>query len=174
MSTFLIRPADERDLPFLRLALYEAAYWRPAERPPIDEGLHHPELAKLLEGWGRAGDTAVIAEANGAGNVGAAWFRLWTDDTHSFGCVDAETPELGIGVMADKRRRGAAYALMRELIESARSQGFRRLSLSVEAENRPAVRLYQKLGFRPVGVCGRSWTMLLDLGNAPPGSGASE
>lgn len=96
--------------------------------------------------------------------VGAAWCRLWTDDDHSFGYVDAATPEIGIGVRRDDRRRGIGSALVAELIEQARLRGVRQLSLSVEPDN-PAARLYRKFGFEKIGTCGGAWTMLLDLRN---------
>ena len=74
--------------------LFEAFFWdTTASRPAFAEFRQHPEFSKLLSGWGRHGDRGVIAEA-AATPLGAAWFRLWTTELHSYGFVDASTPEL--------------------------------------------------------------------------------
>ncbi|MCI0697436.1 hypothetical protein L0337_36190 [candidate division KSB1 bacterium] len=80
-----IRLATQDDLPFLREMLYEAVRWRPHQpRAPIEEVLAEPELAKLLNGWGRNGDTAVVAEWEDGAPIGAAWYRFWTAENHSY------------------------------------------------------------------------------------------
>lgn len=164
--TSTVRVATREDLPFLRRMLFEAAFWRPeSERPGIDEGLRRSDLAPLLEGWGRAGDTAVVAESGRHVPLGAAWYRTWSDAHHSYGYVDATVPELGIGVRADARGRGVGSQLLRALLERAAADGVARVSLSVELDN-PAVRLYQRLGFRPVARVGGAWTMVVDVGGA--------
>lgn len=156
-----IRLATQADLPFLREMLYEAVCWRPHQpRLPLEEVLAEPELAKLLRGWGRKGDTAVVAEWEDGTPIGAAWYRFWTVDDHSYGFVNADTPELGIAVRQDMRQRGIGTALLTALLEQARRSAIAQISLSVEPENYSR-RLYEKLGFKPVGTSGTSWTMLL-------------
>lgn len=157
----VLRPATARDLPWLRAMLLEAAFWRPGPRPPPDRALARPDLARWVEGWGRPGDTGVVAELDGE-PAGAAWYRLWTSEHHAYGFVDSETPELAIGVRADARGRGVGTALLTGLAARARSQGHPRLSLSVEREN-PALRLYRRLGFRRVDTAGGALTLVLEL-----------
>jgi ribosomal protein S18 acetylase RimI-like enzyme len=162
-AAFRVRAGGARDLPLLREMLVEAAYWRAeAPRPPAAEALARPELAKLLAGWGRAGDAAVVAECEERGPLGAAWYRLWSDDDHSYGFVDARTPELAIGVRATARGQGVGAALLGALVETARRGRLARISLSVEPDN-PALRLYRRFGFRRVGRVGGAWTLLLEL-----------
>jgi glutamine cyclotransferase/GNAT superfamily N-acetyltransferase len=146
--------------------LYEALFWRGTEgRPPAAEALSHPELAKILAGWGRPGDEAVIAVSGKGEPIGAAWYRLWTEGDHSYGFVDEQTPELGIGVVREYRRQGVGSALLGALTRRAGREGFSSLSLSVEAENE-ARSLYDSLGFETVTVSdGGSLTMALDLAN---------
>jgi ribosomal-protein-alanine N-acetyltransferase len=65
-----IRPASAGDLPFLREMLFEAAFWREGSpRPALEEGLARPDLSRLMAGWGRAGDAAVVAEIDAIGRV---------------------------------------------------------------------------------------------------------
>jgi ribosomal protein S18 acetylase RimI-like enzyme len=162
-SIWKIRLAAQADVPFLREMLYEAVCWRPHQpRPPLEEILAEPELAKLLNGWGRNGDTAVVAEWEDGTSIGAAWYRFWTAENHSYGFVDADTPELGIAVRQEFRQRGIGTALLAALLEQARRSAIAQISLSVEPENYSR-RLYEKLGFRRVGISDTSWTMLLEL-----------
>jgi hypothetical protein len=67
-----IRAGTSDDLPFVELMLFEAFFWdETAERPALSAFRGNAEFTKLLDGWGRVGDCAVIAEGSG-GSVGAA------------------------------------------------------------------------------------------------------
>jgi glutamine cyclotransferase/GNAT superfamily N-acetyltransferase len=163
-TVWTIRRARLEDVPFLRQMLYEAAYWRPGvERPPLEAGMAHPELAKILDGWGqRPGDTAFVALSGEGERIGAAWYRFWSEADHSYGFVDENTPEIGIGVVAQWRRHGVGRALLAELIERAGQEGIGQLSLSVEPDNQ-ARRLYESSGFEEVGrSAGGSLTMQIE------------
>lgn len=163
MLHYKIRLANADDVDFLRAMLYEAVCWRPNQpRPPHEAVLAEPELAKLLAGWGRQGDAGVVAVREDGTSLGAAWYRFWTTANHSYGFVDAKTPELGIAVCREARQIGIGTALLTALLEQARLANVARLSLSVEPENFSR-RLYEKLGFKVVGVSGTAWTMLVEL-----------
>ncbi len=157
----VIRNGGVGDLPFLRRMLVEAAYWRQAEKPSVIDGLRPAHLAKLLDGWGRAGDRAVIAEVEGRA-VGAAWYRLWTRESYSYGYVADTVPELAIGVAEDVRGLGIGRRLMEALVATAYNEGLAALSLSVERDN-PALRLYRNSGFEVVASNGGALTMLLRI-----------
>ncbi len=120
----MIRPGSRHDARFLRDMLHHAYYWR--EHAPQDpmEG----SVQRYVMSWGRPGDAAVIAYDD-AGNVGAAWYRLFKEREPGYGFVDEQTP-------------------------------------SVEPDN-PALRLYERHGFRKVGESGGSWTMLARLNDRP-------
>jgi ribosomal protein S18 acetylase RimI-like enzyme len=157
-----IRAGDAASLPFLERMLFEAFFWEPrSERPGFETFRADPEFTKLLTGWGRRGDLALIAEEAGI-PVGAAWCRLWTPELHSYGFVDADTPELAIGVAASHRSRRVGRALLDALIAAARREGHPALSLSVSHDNF-ARRLYESAGFVKVGESGTSWTLLRSL-----------
>jgi ribosomal protein S18 acetylase RimI-like enzyme len=157
-----IRSAKAEDIGFLKAMLFEAFFWdATTERPTFSAFGRHPEFTKLLSGWGRRGDRGVIAEDDGR-RLGAAWFRLWTTELHSYGFVDAATPEIGMAVLPIYRRQGIGRALLKELITRARVDRFPCLSLSVSPVN-PARALYESLGFQKVGESGTSWTFQLPL-----------
>ncbi len=157
-----IRSGSEVDLEFLEAMLFEAFHWDPAvPRPSSAAFREDPEFRKILAGWGRPGDRALIAEEQGE-RVGAAWSRLWTPALHSYGFVAPDVPELGLAVDRARRSRGIGRALLRALIESARADGHAALSLSVSPANR-ALELYLSEGFARVGESGTSWTLALDL-----------
>jgi ribosomal protein S18 acetylase RimI-like enzyme len=144
------REATAADEPFLFEMLALAMGWRddtaPADVP-----------RKYAAGFGRAGDAGVVAEEEGA-LVGAAWYRFLPADDPGYGWVEG-VPELSIAVAAGFRGRGVASELLRRLLDRARADGLRGVSLSVEPDN-PARRLYERLGFSKVGVVGGSWTMV--------------
>ena len=157
------RPAGPQDVEFLRKMLYEAAAWNPDwPREQVIQALADPILERYHRGWGRPGDAGVIAEIKGEA-VGAAWFRLFTDDEPGHGFVDERTPELGIAVLPLYRRKGIGETLLRALMSEARQQGFTALSLSVAPHNRSRM-MYERAGFRKVGEEGKSWVMRADLG----------
>ena len=146
----------------VRWALFEAVAWDPErELPPFAVTIEHPELARYHRGWGRTGDLGVVAERGGE-VVGVALARLFTEDDHGHGYVDEETPELAVAVAEGARGNGIGARLLDELATVARRAGVPRLSLSVDSEN-PALRLYERLGYREVARDEDGVRMVLDL-----------
>lgn len=153
--------ADEEE--FLRDMLFAALSWNPERELPAREWvLEHPQAAIYHRGWGRPGDTALVAEEEGE-LLGLVWWRLFTEDEHGHGFVDEQTPELGIGVREGHRGRGVGRALMLAAEERARAEGLAKLSLSVEPENHGAKRLYGSLGYADFGPDDGRGRMLLAL-----------
>ncbi|MGD1859010.1 MAG: GNAT family N-acetyltransferase [Leptolyngbyaceae cyanobacterium] len=112
------------------------------------EALQHPLLARYAVGWGRPGDVGYGAW-QAATPIGAAWLRLWSGDNKGFGYIDDDIPELSIGVAPDYRGQGVGTRLLNELLADAKGR-FSAVSLSVRGDN-PAVHLYSRVGFVPVG-----------------------
>jgi ribosomal protein S18 acetylase RimI-like enzyme len=157
-----LRPASqtEEDVRVLREMLAWAAGWRHAE---LNEGLLlNPTIALYLEEWGRPGDAGAIAESENAKPLGAAWYRQFAKNQHGYGFISPEIPELSVGVAPEHRGRGIGTALLEALVERAQQEGAPALSLSVEEDN-PALRLYERLGFRRVARTGNALTLRRDL-----------
>ena len=168
-----IRPLTEDDLPFLRRMLDAAAFWRPIPRallPRLGQRVLRPVLRRLVRSylalyhrdWGRDGDAGVVAEIDGR-PVGAAWYRLFTEDSHGDGYIDEQTPELAIAVEAGHRGQGIGRALLLRIEEQARADGLRRIGLSVDADN-PAKNLYLSVGYRDLAPDDPEGRMVLDVG----------
>ena len=152
IEMFVIREVEPSDLPFLWDMLWEAA--------AVDAGMRvhgkkaalaSPLNRKYLAGWGRPGDAGVVAFDDTGQRLGAAWYRAFPVEAPGYGFVAADVPELSIGVREDARGRGVGTALIEALLRTARNQGYRAVSLSVDREN-PARALYERSGFRDAGV----------------------
>jgi GNAT superfamily N-acetyltransferase len=151
----VIRRGNRQDVRFLRDMLRHAFYWRSGG------GVEDASLWRYVAGWGRRGDSAVIA-LEGGFPVGAAWYRLFARDEPGFGFVDEQTPEVSIAVVPSRRGHGIGSELLDSLIALAREQGYGGLSLSV-ADESPAMHVFQKQGFEKVEQTDGSWTMRLNL-----------
>ena len=53
-----------------------------------------------------------------------------------------------IGVASNQRGKGLGEDLLNSFIEASRSTGYRSIVLSVETDNKPAMALYEKMGFK--------------------------
>ena len=65
--------------------------------------------------------------------------------------VMGESDMMNVAVAPEHRRRGVGEALVSALAEVLKEQGNESLALEVRASNRPAIALYEKLGFSQVG-----------------------
>jgi ribosomal protein S18 acetylase RimI-like enzyme len=140
----VVRRGGPQDARFLRDMLHHAYYWK--ERAP---GSGPGPVQLYVKGWGRRGDTAVVAIEDGF-RVGAAWFRLFSAKLPGFGFVDEQTPELAIAVVPSRRGRGVGDALLTALFARAREAGHGALSLCVDRQNEGAIAVYRRHGFEPV------------------------
>ncbi len=66
--------------------------------------------------------------------------------------VLGEADMMNLAVSPDARRQGIGQALVKELIRRLSEEKVGSLTLEVRASNAPAAALYEKLGFRQVGL----------------------
>ena len=62
-----------------------------------------------------------------------------------------ESDMMNLAVHPDHRRKGVAEALVDALCAALRQKGSKALTLEVRVSNKPAISLYEKLGFGQVG-----------------------
>jgi len=152
----IIRSLKKEDEPFWWEMLYQAIYLPKGHAPPPREILHQPELAWYVEGWGRDSDCGFLASVDGQ-EVGAIWLRLAHDESHGYGFVADEIPELSMALLPDYRGKGIGTKLFERLFASPCTCP--KVSLSVSEKN-PARRLYERVGFEAVGQVEDSLTMI--------------
>jgi ribosomal protein S18 acetylase RimI-like enzyme len=142
-----IRPLTGEDEPILWEMLYQALHNAEGEDTPR-EIVQRPEFARYVEGWGRAGDTGFVAhDPEDEQLLGSVWFREPAPNT---------TPELAFAVKSGHRRRGIGAALLTQWVRANPQQST--ISLRVPPSH-PAVRLYERFGFKVVSEESESVTM---------------
>nr|AHF24233.1 acetyltransferase, GNAT family [uncultured bacterium Contig224] len=148
--------------PLLEDFLYEAIFVPEDFEGEIPRSIIYedPKCRAAFKGFGTLpDDRAVVAEV-GCRVIGACWVRT----TDEYGHIDDETPSFSISLYEPYRGCGIGSAMMGRLLEDLRCASYVRASLSVQKEN-PAVRLYERLGFRIVGngADDTEWLMVIDL-----------
>lgn len=129
MSVLALRALVPEDAP--QLAALEAA----AEATPWSLGDFEDAFRAKRPGW------ALVDEADRASI--AAWAVMMP--------VLDETELLIFGVRPALQRRGLGTALLLEIASRAKAEGFVCIHLEVRSDNEPAIGLYRKAGFEPVG-----------------------
>lgn len=159
-----LRTVDPHETTLIFSFLTIAARMRESNEP-IQKALTDKELTKYWQGWGRPSDLGVVAIRElDAVPVCCAWVRQLPATDAAY--VATGVLELAFGTVESERGAGLGTRALTRLIECCRPSA-RGISLSVRADN-PAVRLYQRLGFRTTAqltnrVGGQSLSMLLDF-----------
>lgn len=145
---FEVRKMSPDEWPLLEDFLYEAIYVPEGFEGQVPHAVIHddPKCRATFEGFGTLPDDgAVVATVDGE-VVGACWVRT----TSVYGHIDDETPAFSISLYEPYRGKGIGAAMMRAMLDDLRAAGYRRASLAVQKAN-PALRLYERMGFRIVG-----------------------
>ncbi len=128
---FEIAPLTEADLDEV-IAIERRSSLSPWERQVFVEELDR-RWAYLDVLRGRGSDARPLAFVN---------YWLVRDEVHV----------LNLATHPDSRRQGHAARLLEHVISFGHKHHCRYLTLEVRRSNKPAIRLYRKYGFRPVGI----------------------
>ncbi|CAN5462474.1 hypothetical protein BH18VER1_BH18VER1_17300 [soil metagenome] len=149
---YITRVLTAEDEPILWEMLLHGLRSSPGESRPSRDAVRQPELAKYVEGWGRPGDRGFVAsDVSDRQLLGAVWCRS---------SPKGVTPELAFVVTPGQRKRGIGAALLTQWVRTNPEQS--EVSLRVQAGS-PAVRLYERFGFRVAGETAGFVTMRREL-----------
>lgn len=140
-----IRDARAEEERFLWTMLTFAASMEMPGEQSIDEARSDSTISGHVEGWGKEGDTGVVASGHDGKLIGAAWVRLGVPGASEYEFGDEQVPELAMAVVPEARGKGVGESLLRELLLRCRGK-YPAVVLSVREDN-SALRLYQKVGF---------------------------
>lgn len=137
---YVIRPLRAEDEPILWDMAFQALQSSAGTELSRDV-LQQPEIARYVQGWPRDQDVGFLAsDPDSHELLGAAWIRIFGEG------ADA-TPALGFSVNPAHRRRGIGAALLTQLVRATPEHS---AILIRTRSNNPAVRLYERFGFRIV------------------------
>ena len=159
-----IRHIRQDEWSLLEDFLYEAIFVPEGFEGKVPRSLIYedPECRAAFEGFGNLPDDyALVAVVNGR-VIGACWVRT----TDEYGHIDDKTPSFSISLFEPYRGMGIGSTMMKQMLDELGRAGYARTSLSVQKAN-PALRLYERLGFRIVGEGAdeSEWLMVCDLPN---------
>jgi ribosomal protein S18 acetylase RimI-like enzyme len=145
---YAIRPLTTADEPILWEMLYQALHT--SEGGPPRDAVKRPEFARYVDGWGRLDDAGFVAHDKEGGQLlGAVWIRRLSNRRDA-------PPDLAFGVKPGLRRRGIGAALLTQLVKAYPEQS---TIVIRAAPNNPAVRLYERFGFKIIKQSEHSVTM---------------
>ena len=140
-----IRAAEPEDAPAIARLANMPGFRRGTMRPPYQSVADTRAAMERGEMGGGANRASILAVLNGE-IVGSAGLTR-------FAGRRAHVGTLGMGVDDAHAGRGIGTALLAELLRVADDWwGLRRIELEVYADNVPALRLYERAGFRREGV----------------------
>lgn len=155
---YSIRKIKENEIDILEDFLYEAIFLPEGVKPPAKEIIFQPELQVYISDFGKCkGDIGLVAERNDK-IVGAVWARIMND----YGHIDDNTPSVAISLYKEYRNFGIGTAMMKTIISTVRTEGYKQVSLAVQKANY-AVKMYKKVGFEIVDENDEEYIMVCVL-----------
>lgn len=159
MNNYIIRPIRKDEYKILDDFLYEAIFIPEGMKKPAFSIIEKPELQVYVENFGKRDDYCLFAETDNK-IIGAVWVRIMKD----YGHIDNNIPSLAISLYKEFRGMGIGTALLESMLSLLKSEGYEKVSLSVQKENY-AYRMYIKSGFEVVVENDEEYIMVCDLQN---------
>lgn len=155
---YILREIKKSEYSLLNDFLYEAIFIPEGVEPPPKSIIAAPELQIYVDHFGDfKDDYGLVAEIDGQ-IIGAVWVRIMND----YGHIDNETPSFAISLYKEYRGLGIGTALMKEMLDLLKSQGYKRASLSVQKANY-AAKMYLDIGFQIVDENDEEYIMMFKL-----------
>ena len=154
----MIRELRTEETALLEDFLYQAIFVPQGVAAPPKSIIQGPDLQVYIKDFGKfPDDSCLVAETNGK-VVGAVWVRIMQD----YGHVDDKTPSLAISLYKEYRHQGIGTALMQNMLNLLKQNGYKQVSLSVQKENF-ATRMYLNLGFSIIRETDEEYIMVCTL-----------
>lgn len=164
---YVIRHIRQAEWPLIEDFLYEAVFIPEGFEGEVPRSVirDDPKCRAAYLGFGSLPDDRALVAVVDDTVVGACWVRT----TDEYGHIDDDTPSFSISLYEPYRGYGMGGAMMRRMLDELGEAGYARVSLSVQKEN-PALRLYERLGFRIVGYGAdkSEWLMACQLSDPLP------
>ena len=155
---YILREIKKSEYSLLNDFLYEAIFIPEGVEPPPKSIIAAPELQIYVDHFGDfKDDYGLVAEIDGQ-IIGAVWVRIMND----YGHIDNETPSFAISLYKEYSRLVNRTALMKEMLDLLKSQGYKRASLSVQKANY-AAKMYLDIGFQIVDENDEEYIMMFKL-----------
>ena len=155
---YILREIKKSEYSLLNDFLYEAIFIPEGVEPPPKSIIAAPELQIYVNHFGDFNDDyGLVAEIDGQ-IIGAVWVRIMND----YGHIDNETPSFAISLYKEYRGLGIGTALMKEMLDLLKSQGYILASLSFHKANY-AAKMYLDIGFQIVDENDEEYIMMFKL-----------
>lgn len=141
--------------------MYEAIYHPDPANPYPKDVIYLPPVRIYWDNWGEGKDDHCLVAIVKDEIAGAVWIRTFPGEI-SYGYVDEQTPEIAIALFREYRNKGIGTRMMEQMTALMKTEGYARVSLSI-AKGNPALRLYERLGFKIIDENEEDYIMLLLL-----------
>ena len=155
---YTIRKIKETEYDVLNDFIYEAIFIPQGVEPPPKSIILNEDLQVYVRNFGKSPDDhCLVAETDGK-IVGAVWTRIMND----YGHVDDATPSFAISLYKEYRSFGIGTAMMKQMLELLKQDGYKQASLAVQKANY-AVKMYLNVGFEIVDENDEEYIMICKL-----------
>lgn len=147
-SLITFRHPTETDRPFIEQMFREAETFGDADRdlPEGFEDDNHRYVGLWTEDQG-----GIVIQKDGK-DIGAAWFRIGTEDEHCSGFISEDVPEVALALAPGHPGAGLGSLLMERAMVLAKTSGAPGISLAVDFGNDRAEHVYERIGYQHRGL----------------------
>lgn len=160
MNKASIRKILSAEYPLLEDIMYEAIYHPDPQNPYPKDVIYYPQVRVYWDNWGNGKDDHCLLALIANKPIGAVWIRTFQGKIKGCGYIDEQTPEIAIALFKEYRNQGIGTELMQQMILLMKEERFKQVSLSITKGN-PAIRLYERLGFKVIDENEEDYIMLL-------------